>query len=73
MKQDKYKIYDPTDLVNPANEYGSIFIMTNFLQTEQQQDLCEEEFDKLNSICHEDKDCSNLGSLANNWNGIHSF
>jgi hypothetical protein len=30
------------DYIIPANEYNSIFIMTNFIETQQSQGFCDE-------------------------------
>lgn len=37
-----YQMIDTADYVIPPNEYNSIFIMTNFLKTKQQQGKCPE-------------------------------
>lgn len=37
-----YHMLDTADYVIPPNEYNSVFIMTNFIKTEQKQDVCEE-------------------------------
>ena len=37
-----YKILDTADYIIPPNEFNSIFIMTNFIQTVQTQGACEE-------------------------------
>ena len=38
----QYKIYDTADYIIPPNEYNSIFIMTNFIETQQSQGFCDE-------------------------------
>lgn len=38
----EYKILDTADYVIPPNEYNSIFVMTNFIRTDQVQGLCDE-------------------------------
>ena len=34
--------FKPADYVVPAAEYNSIFIMTNYIETKQEQGVCEE-------------------------------
>ena len=36
------RIFDTVDYVVPANEYNSIFVMTNFIETKQTLDSCDE-------------------------------
>ncbi len=36
------RIFDTTEYVIPPNEYNSIFVMTNFIETEQIPGTCEE-------------------------------
>jgi hypothetical protein len=38
----QYVMFDTGDYVIPANEYNSIFIMTNFVKTKQTQSQCDE-------------------------------
>ncbi len=38
----KYKVFDTADYIVPPNEYNSIFIMTNFIETFQNKGLCPE-------------------------------
>ncbi len=38
----KYKILDSTDYSIPSNEHNTIFIMTNFIRTEQTRGTCDE-------------------------------
>ena len=44
--------------------------MTNFIETEQTQGICDEEPSKYKAQCTSDNDCHNLGTLMNTWNGI---
>ena len=37
-----YKILDTADYIIPPNEFNSIFVMTNLIQTEQTPGVCEE-------------------------------
>ena len=37
-----YRIMDTADYIIPPNEYNSMFIMTNFIRTEQTPGLCDE-------------------------------
>ena len=62
-----YKILDTADYIIPPNEFKSIFVMTNHIQTVQTAGVCEEDYTKTNAICQKDSDCKNAN--ANNWNG----
>lgn len=64
-----YKILDTADYIVPPNEYNSIFIMTNYIQTVQTQGACDEEVSKLKAVCSRHEDCQNLGTFMNAWNG----
>ncbi|CAF1057371.1 unnamed protein product [Brachionus calyciflorus] len=71
LKKDiNYKLLDTADYVIPPSEYNSIFIMTNFIKTEQKQSICDEEYWKYKAICNTDEDCSQPGNFVNTWNGI---
>lgn len=37
-----YRLMDTADYIVPPNEYNSIFIMSNFIETTQTQDRCDE-------------------------------
>lgn len=37
-----YKILDTADYIIPPNEYNSMFIMTNFIKTQQSPGFCDE-------------------------------
>lgn len=43
--------------------------MSNFVQTEQSQGLCDEDYTKVNCTCTTDSDCT-LDRVQNNWNGL---
>lgn len=64
-----YELIDSSDFLTSPNEFNSIFIMTNFVKTEQTLGYCGEETDKNNAICNSDLDCKNLGTNTNSWNG----
>lgn len=64
-----YTIIDPADYIIPPNEFSSLFIMTNYIRTEQTQGYCDEEITKPKAKCKTNDDCKNLGSNANSWNG----
>lgn len=36
-----YRIFDTPDYVIPPNEYNSVFIMTNYIDTIQKQGFCD--------------------------------
>jgi len=65
----EYKILDTADYVIPPNEYNSVFIMTNFIRTDQMQDKCDEEPSKYKAKCNSDEDCIKLGLFMGGWNG----
>ena len=44
-----YKIIDPADYVIPPNDMASIFIMTNFIKTEQSQGELQKLIDYTNT------------------------
>ncbi|RNA03742.1 P2X purinoceptor 4, partial [Brachionus plicatilis] len=44
--QFNYRIFDTADYIVPPNEYNSVFLMTNFVETIQTQSLCSEDFTK---------------------------
>lgn len=66
----EYKLLDTADYIIPPNEYNSIFVMTNFIKTEQKQELCAEEYNKYRATCQTDEDCSSIDTVLNTWNGI---
>ena len=47
----EYKILDTADFVIPPNEYNSIFIMTNFIRTEQNRQNCGKNSSNLKGWC----------------------
>ncbi|RNA25785.1 P2X purinoceptor 5 [Brachionus plicatilis] len=65
-----YRLLDTADYVVPPNEYNSIFIMSNFIETTQSQGRCDEEVTKPKAKCLTDEDCMDLGDATNSWNGI---
>jgi len=38
----KARIIDTTEIVIPSLSYNNIFIMTNYIKTEQKRDICDE-------------------------------
>lgn len=65
----QYKMFDTADYIIPGNEYNSIFIKSNFVQTKQTQTTCDEDPTKQNAKCKTDEDCKKDIS-SNSWNGI---
>lgn len=43
--------------------------MSNFVETRQNQDQCEEDYEEVDCICKNDTDCSNK-MPSNSWNGM---
>jgi len=68
-KSIEYKIIDTADYVIPPNEYNSIFIMSNFIRTDQIQGMCDEEPGKYKATCTNDSECIKLGPFMSSWNG----
>ena len=69
----EYKVLDTADYVIPPNEYNSIFIMTNFIRTDQMQGTCDEEPGKYRAECSNDSYCKKLGPFMSSWNGNDQF
>lgn len=67
QKSQKFSVLDTTEFVKPPLNYNSIFIMTNFIKTEQKQGTCDEE---LNKPCKSDADCVELIKIPGKWNGV---
>ena len=42
MKQNKSIFFSPKVFVIPPNEYNSIFVMTNYIETYQREGKCDE-------------------------------
>ena len=61
----QYNVLDTADYVIPPNELNGVFIMTNFIRTDQFQDSCEKKTGKYKITCRTDDDCKQL----NEWNG----
>lgn len=43
--------------------------MTNYIETIQNQDVCDEEYNKNQALCQTDEDCQNLRINFNTWSG----
>ncbi|CAF0949069.1 unnamed protein product [Brachionus calyciflorus] len=65
-----FRLLDTADYIIPPNEYNSIFIMSNFIETTQTQGVCDEEVSKPKAKCYNESDCLSLGINLNSWNGI---
>jgi len=65
-----FKTFDTADYIVPANEYNSIFIMTNFIETQQSRGVCEESYTRIMSKCNDDSDCLKKSIPINTWNGL---
>ncbi|CAF1583678.1 unnamed protein product [Rotaria sp. Silwood1] len=65
-------IIDGADYIIPPSENNAIFIMTNFIQTDQTQSKCAESKLVKNAICTNDSDCFNKPFTPNmngRWTG----
>ncbi|CAF4650645.1 unnamed protein product, partial [Rotaria sp. Silwood2] len=65
-------IIDVADYVIPPSENNAIFIMTNFIQTDQTRSKCAESKQVKNAICTNDGDCLNKPFTPNmngRWTG----
>lgn len=67
---DQIRIFDTADYIIPPAEYNSIFVMTNFVETQQTHGLCDENYLKNDCLCKTDNDCVNRVEPTNSWNGI---
>lgn len=69
-KEINLKVYDTSMFVIPPNEYNSIFVMTNYIESTQSPGKCDEDDTKRQAICNTDNDCKIDESLLNLWNGV---
>ncbi|CAF0726137.1 unnamed protein product [Adineta steineri] len=60
---------DNADYVIPPQENNAIFIMTNFIQTDQQPKRCGEGVDITASVCTNDTQCKKFGPYPSKSNG----
>ena len=47
------------DYIIPPSENNAVFIMTNFIQTDQRRSTCSESPSLQEAVCVEDTDCQN--------------
>ncbi|CAF5049034.1 unnamed protein product, partial [Rotaria sp. Silwood1] len=66
--ENKTLIIDGADYIIPPLENNAIFIMTNFIQTDQTRSTCAESEKLKEAICHNDSQCFNK-SFTPNMNG----
>ncbi|CAF2972340.1 unnamed protein product [Rotaria sp. Silwood2] len=65
-------IIDGADYIIPPSENNAIFIMTNFVQTDQTRSKCAESKQVKSSICTNDSDCLNkpfTPDMNGRWTG----
>ncbi|CAF0888143.1 unnamed protein product [Rotaria sp. Silwood1] len=67
-QEDETIIIDVADYIIPPSENNAIFIMTNFIQTDQTRTKCAEMIKLKEAICKSDTDCFNK-SFTPNMNG----
>jgi cation transporter protein len=60
---------DNADFVIPPQENNALFIMTNFIRTEQQRKSCAEGLDIREATCKNDTYCKSLGPYPSKSNG----
>ena len=53
-------ILDNADFIVPPQENNALFIMTNFIRTDQQRKLCEEGLDIKEAACTDDAHCQSF-------------
>ncbi|CAF0888182.1 unnamed protein product [Rotaria sp. Silwood1] len=66
--ENKTLIIDGADYIIPPSENNAIFIMSNFVQTDQTRTKCAENIKVKEAICHNDSQCFNK-SFTPNMNG----
>ncbi|CAF1582280.1 unnamed protein product [Rotaria sp. Silwood1] len=72
MPQNKTIILDVADYVVPPSENNAIFVMTNFVQTNQRRSTCSENIKLEQAICTSDSICSNqpfIPTMNGRWTG----
>ena len=60
------------DYIVPPSENNAIFIMTNFIRTDQSRSLCAESANLKEAACEQDFDCQNRSYIPNmngRWTG----
>ncbi len=60
------------DYIVPPSENNAIFIMTNFIETDQNRSKCVESKYLSQAQCTRDRDCRNTSSISNingRWTG----
>ncbi|CAF0746906.1 unnamed protein product [Rotaria sordida] len=65
-------IIDGTDYIVPPSENNAIFIMTNFIRTDQTRSQCVESMSVSQAICTKDMDCQSKRYMPNingRWTG----
>ncbi|CAF0789924.1 unnamed protein product [Rotaria sordida] len=70
--ENKMIIIDGADYIIPPSENNAIFIMTNFIQTDQIRSTCVENIKLKEARCKHDKDCFNKPFTPNmngRWTG----
>ncbi|CAF1033081.1 unnamed protein product [Rotaria sordida] len=72
MPQNKTVIMDVADYVIPPSENNGMFVMTNFVRTNQRQSTCAENIELKQAICKNDSICSNqsfIPTMNGRWTG----
>lgn len=52
-------VTDVADYIVPPSENNAIFIMTNFIRTDQSRSICPESYTLKEAFCQQDSDCQN--------------
>ncbi|CAF1558407.1 unnamed protein product [Adineta ricciae] len=60
---------DNADYIVPPEENNALFIMTNYIETDQQRGLCAESVDIRDSNCKQDSECETKRRNRVIWNG----
>lgn len=65
-------VSNPIDYIVPPSENNAIFIMTNFIRTDQSRSFCPESISLKEAACDKDLDCQNRPYIPNvngRWTG----
>ncbi|UJR35703.1 hypothetical protein I4U23_028452 [Adineta vaga] len=68
-KENETYVFDGTDYIVPPSENNAIFIMTNFIETDQSRSTCTESSSVRSATCTKDSDCQKTSSYRSDING----
>lgn len=67
--KDRIMTVDNADYIVPPEENNALFIMTNYIETDQQRGFCAESTDIRDSSCKQDLECEKKRKNRVIWNG----